>query len=202
MRIAIDIDGVLTNVEQFVLDYMSKFCVENGIDYHVGKSTYGGNETFGLNKEQGDAFWDKYLIYYAENEKARPFASEVIKKFKEDGHEIYILTARWTSNRDDEVGRRMREIVKNWLKESDIVYDKLIFSKAAKEKKSQEVLDYEVDVMIEDSPSNIMDLSKIIPVICYDTQYNRECVGKNIIRCYSWYDILKTIREKKVVDNF
>lgn len=85
MRIAIDIDGVLTNVDQFVLDYMSKFCVENGIEYHIGKSTYGGNETFGLTKEQGDAFWKEWLVFYAKNEKVRPFASEVIKKLKEDG---------------------------------------------------------------------------------------------------------------------
>lgn len=38
---------------------------------------------------------------YATNEKARPFAAEVIKKLKEDGNEIYIITARWLTNRDD-----------------------------------------------------------------------------------------------------
>ena len=35
MRIGIDIDGVLTNIEQFVLDYLSKYCVENNIEYNI-----------------------------------------------------------------------------------------------------------------------------------------------------------------------
>ena len=33
MRVGIDIDGVLTNIEQFVIDYISKYCVENNIEY-------------------------------------------------------------------------------------------------------------------------------------------------------------------------
>ena len=39
------------------------------------------------------------------------------------------------------------------------------------------------------------ELSKYIPVICYDTPYNKECNGKNIIRAYSWYDIYRKLKE-------
>lgn len=193
MRIGVDIDGVLTNIEQFTLDYITKFCVENNIEYQVKASSYSPYEAFNITKEQEDEFWNKYLFNYAKEEPVRPFAAEVINLLKDEGHEIYIITSRWLTNRDDELGNTMRKIVKNWLEENKISYDNLIFAKASKERKVQEITDYAIDLMIEDSPNNITELSKIIPVVCYNTGYNTQCIGDNIIRCYSWYDIYKTI---------
>ncbi len=194
MRIGIDIDGVLTDVERFTTDYLSKYCVLNNIPYEIGKSNYRVYKAFGITPAQEDAFWDEWLEPYSINEKARPFASEIIKKLKADGHEIYIITARWGTNEDTEYGARMRKIVKDWLAENDIVYDKLVFSKAAKEKKTQEMIEHKIDVMIEDSPINITELSSIVKIICYSCLYNMDIVDDNIIRCYSWYDIYKTIK--------
>ena len=34
MKIGIDIDGVLTNDDDFVLEYATKFCYENNIDFY------------------------------------------------------------------------------------------------------------------------------------------------------------------------
>lgn len=198
MRIGIDIDGVLTNLEQYVIDYVSKYCVKNNIEYNIGESNYNHYKTFNITKEQEMEFWNDYLENYSINEKARPFAAEVIKKLKEEGNEVYIITARWNTNRDDETGNKMREIVKNWLYENKIEYDKLIFSKASKERKSLEILEYKIDLMIEDSPSNINELADIVKVICYNAEYNKECIGDKIIRCYSWYDIYRKI---KIMDN-
>lgn len=47
--------------------------------------------------------------------------------------------------------------------------------------------------MIEDKPKNINEISTEIPVICYHAAYNEQCIGNNIIRCYSWYDIYSKI---------
>lgn len=197
MRIGIDIDGVLTDRERFSMDYISKYCVENNIEYNIGDSNYEDCKTFNISKEQENDFWNKYLEYYSINEKARPFASEIIKKLKEDGHEIYIITARWLTNRDDNIGNKMREIVKNWLYENKILYDKLIFSKASNERKSQEIIENKINLIIEDSPNNINELSKVVPVICYHAEYNKNCLGSKIIRCYSWYDIYSKINNLK-----
>lgn len=195
MRIGIDIDGVLTNIEQFVMDNIPKYCDENNIEYKIGDICYDHSKTFNITKDQEMDFWNKYLESYAINEKVRPFASEIINRLKEDGHEIYIITARWLTNRDDEVGDKMREMVRNWLYENKILYDKLVFSKAEKEKKSQEIIEYKIDLMIEDSPSNINEISNTIPVICYNAEYNKNCVGNKIFRCYSWYNIYRKIKE-------
>lgn len=195
MRIGIDIDGVLTNIEQFILDYISKYCVENNIDYTIGEFDYNFSKTFEITEEQEEDFWFKNLEAYAVNEKARPFAEEVIDKLRQDGHEIYIITARWLTNRDDETGRKMRDMVVNWLTENKIFYDELIFSKASKERKRQEIIEHKIDLMIEDSPSNINELSNVVPVICYNAGYNKNCTGDKIIRCYSWYDIYDKIKK-------
>lgn len=197
MRIGIDIDGVLTDVEKFSVDYFSKYCVENDIDFKIVGSNYEVYKSFNVSKDYENAFWKEYLEFYAVNEKARPFASEVIKKLKEEGNEIYIITARWLTNRDDKAGENMRTLVKTWLEENEIVYDKLVFSKASKEQKVQEIEENEIDLMIEDNPRNITELSSIVKVICYDASYNRNCENENITRCYSWYDIYRAIKSLK-----
>ena len=198
MRIGIDIDGVLTDIGQFVIDYLSKYCVENQIEYKIEDKNYDHCKTFQISKEEELDFWKENLENYAIKEKIRPFAADIIKKLKEEGHEIYIITARWLTNKEDEQGRKMKEIVKNWLKENGVIYDQLIFSKAIQESKQQEVIDYKIDVMIDDSPNNIKELSSFIPVICYHTEYNQHCVGDNMIRCYSWYDIYSKIKSGKI----
>ena len=194
MRIGIDIDGVLTNIEQFLIDYLSKYCVENNIKFNIGISNYQVSKSFNITSEQEDDFWNKYIENYATNEKARPFAAEVIKKLKEDGNEIYIITAR-LNGIDDNIRNDMIKIVKEWLIKIQIVYDKLVFSKSESENKLQEIIDNEIDLMIEDNPNNINQLSSVVPIICYNAGYNRECIGDKITRCYSWYDIYRTIQD-------
>ena len=193
MKIGIDIDGVLTDVEKYAIDYISKWCVENNIEYNIREINYQFNKTFNISEKQEDDFWYKNIESYGINISIRPFASEVIKRLKEEGHEIYIITARFLSNREDEIGERMRNIVRNWLNKNEIDYDKLIFSRRSKERKVQEIIDNRIDLMIEDSPNNIKQISQIIPVICYHAQYNKDCIGDKMIRCYSWYDVYKKI---------
>ncbi len=201
MRIGIDIDGVITNIEQFVINYMSKYCVENNIEYKIDTTHYDYCKTFNISKEIELDFWKSYLEKYAIYEKARPFAAEMIEKLKKDGNEIYIITARWYTDRNDDIGNKMRETVKNWLYENKISYDKLIFSKGHNERKMQEIEENKIDLMIEDNPNNINEIANNIPVICYDAGYNKDCNGNQIIRCYSWYDIYSKINNLKKKGN-
>ena len=47
--------------------------------------------------------------------------------------------------------------------------------------------------MIEDSPSTIEAINKIVKVLCYDNRYNRDLKLDNVTRVYSWYDIYNKI---------
>ena len=76
MRIGIDIDGVLTNIERYALDNISKYCVENNLKYKIDVANYNYDEMFDISEEEENAFWEKSLESYARNEKVRPFAAE------------------------------------------------------------------------------------------------------------------------------
>ena len=61
---------------------------------------YDIEEIFNVDEKAEDEFWEKYLYEYAKNEPARKFASEVINKLKDEGKEIYIITARYLTDMD------------------------------------------------------------------------------------------------------
>lgn len=196
MRIGIDIDGVLTDIEKWQLDYGSKFYYENYNKEIVNPKGYETNDIFNSTVECDDLFWDKYFKEYSINVEARKFASEVISKLKQDGYEINIITARgsFLSHSSDVISKEENEqIVKDWLKKNKIYYDSLIFSP---EDKLDICIKNNINIMIEDKVDNINKISTKIPVICFNAGYNEECKGENIFRVYTWYDIYNTIRNK------
>ena len=194
MRIGIDIDGVLTDIEQWQLDVGGKFFSKFNKSV-LNKDGYEITKIFNVSDELDSQFWNEYLYDYVTKEPSRKYASEVIKKLKDDGNEIYIVTARYLTDRNNEDGEKMRKIVVNWLAEQKIDYDEIIFSP---EDKKENCKKYNIDIMIEDKVDNINKISSIIPVICFHAGYNNECKGKNIYRVYNWYDIYNLINGGKI----
>lgn len=194
MRIGIDIDGVLTDIEQWQLDYGSKYFYEKFGKDIVNYKAYETTDIFDIDSRLDDEFWKEYFEDYSINVEPRKFASEVIKKLKDDGNEIYIITARgsFLSHSTDVMSiEKNQQIVLQWFQKNNIYYDKIIFSP---EDKVNICLENKIDLMIEDKVENINNISKEIPVICFHANYNEECNSINIIRCYSWYDIYSKIK--------
>ena len=185
MKIGIDIDGVLTDLSRFYLDYGAKFAFENKTDNILNPNTCNIEEMLNLERGVYRDFWLKYDDYYTKKIYTREFASEVIEKLKNDGNDIHLITARNPKKEQDE------SWTTDWLKENDIYYDKLAFT----DEKLEYCKENNIDLMIEDTVKNIVAISKTIPVICFDTRYNQECEGDNITRCYSWYDIYSKIKK-------
>lgn len=192
MRIGIDIDGVLTNVEEFEIDYGSKYLYESGMFNKVINNIDFKKEDLNIDENIGKEVWSKAIYDYIEIP-PRNFAGEIIKKLKEKGNIICIITNR-SSNLSycDITLERMKEIVIKWLKDNSIYYDELIFANGDK---TDFIITNKIDVMIEDNPRNIQEISKLIPVICYNARYNTEIIGNNILRCYSWYDIYSKLED-------
>lgn len=190
MKIGIDIDGVLTDISKFLYDYGAKFCVENESGKIFNPNSYDENEIFGWSNITGEKFWNKYLRYYASKYPAREFASEVIHKLREEGNQIYIITARCNDGLPPEHYGEMKQLVSKWLEDNKIEYDKLIYTEGSKV--SYCVGNY-IDIMIEDCPKNIEEISKQIKVLCMDANYNINVKMNNVTRVYSWYDIYQKI---------
>lgn len=184
MRIGIDIDGVLTDISKFYLDYGAKFAFENNIEPIIADpNEYEIEEILDLEKGAHKEFWEKYDEFYTKKIYTREFAAEVIDKLKSNGNEIHIITARNPKEEQSETW------TSDWLDDNNIHYDNLVFT----DKKVEYCREKNIDLVIEDNVNNVLALSKIIPVICLDNRYNKECEGKNITRCYSWYDIYSKI---------
>lgn len=195
MKIGIDIDGVLTDVEKWQLDYASKFYYENYKKEIVNYKGYETNEIFAMDIECDNKFWKEYYVEYSENVDCRRLAAEVIRKLREENNEIYIITARGNHLKKDKVlFEQSCNMVLNWLKQNKIVYDKIIFSP---EDKKDICMENKIDIMIEDKVDNINKIASIIPVICFHAGYNEKCSGENIYRVYSWYDVYSKISKLK-----
>lgn len=189
MKIGIDIDGVLADIARFTIDYGTKFRYDNDICTEMKYDEYDEIKALGLTSEQAEKFWNTYLGFYATKYPARDFASEVIKKLKQND-EIYIITARNEDGLPPETYGKMQDMVRQWLSDNEIMYDKLIFTKGSK---LPYCIENEIDVMIEDSPYNVVDISSKVPVLCFDNPYNRTIEGNNITRVYGWYDVLMVL---------
>jgi len=193
MNIGIDIDGVLTDLERTTIDFGTKMCIEENWPITMDLSKYWEVEAFGWTSEQADKFWNKYLVEYVTQSPARRFAKEIISKLRKEGNKIYIITARDESGMPPEYYGKMQQLTREWLERYEIEYDKLIFAKDSE--KLEKCLENNVDIMIEDSPRNIRNISSKVKVIKFDCQYNKDVIGSNIINAYSWYHIYRIIKE-------
>lgn len=195
MNIGIDIDGVLTDIEKFMIEYGTKFCLEEDLEINIKQIDYSEMVMFNWTQEQSDRFWNRYFTGYTLNETQRKFASEVINKLREQGNKIYIITARNEYGLSEEYYGKMQQLTKEWLRKQNITYDRLIFAKD--EEKISQCLENNIDVMIEDSPRNINDISRKVKVIKYACKYNEDVEGANIITAYSWCHIYDLINKLK-----
>ena len=191
MRIGIDIDGVMVNIEEFMLDYGSKYFIRQNVNL-VAPDGYDIHDIFDVSKEYEDEFWDKFIQIYLKK-RPREFVGEVIRKLKSDGNKIFIITARSTENKYISA-KKMQEDTIAWLKEYNIDYDEIIFTSD----KVSACVDNHIDLMIEDSNSNIKAISEILPVIVFDAKYNKSANGRNIYRAYTWYDVYYQIHNNLI----
>lgn len=194
MRIGVDIDGVLNDVAEWHFAYGSKFCLEHGINRGFDPTKYYMEEQFFLTAEENREFWRQYIFDLLIAISPRPFASEVIHRLRQDGHEIIILTARDNQYLTHQYDGMSDFYVKMWLSKYNIEYDDIILGSSNKREKC---LMGKFDLMIEDKASNVEKISKIIPVFVFDAPYNQGFTSKNVFRVYSWYQIYQ-----EIINNF
>lgn len=181
MNIGIDIDGVLTDLENYIRNVAKKYMNENGFDFD---DTINPNTIYGfLSKEDSNHFWDTHWENYATTIKVRENASKTIEKLKNNGNKIIIITARTYDNQIVKAGikrqKNMEKLITEWLNKNNIKYDKLVFSNLNKLK---DCLDNKIDIMIEDSISNIKQLKDNMKIICFDATYNHSYTNSQIYK--------------------
>lgn len=188
MNIGIDMDGVLIDDDTYRIDTMTKYCYENNLGNLDNPYKYESKCKW--SEEIKEDYRQKYYFEYVKNMPARKYAAEVIEKLHNEGNKIIIITGRYKTQEDSEIGKKMRDYTVQWLKNNNIVYDEICYAHCPKTKEIQEK---NIDIMIDDSPEILREIVKYTKVLCYDNRYNTNLEYKNMIRVFSWYDIYSKI---------
>jgi len=196
VNIGIDIDNTLTEVQEELNHAAYQYAIK------LGKNIKNDENPFEDIKNNGDTYKKKFrfsydeLKYFLKNiqeeitNKAKPRtnAVETIKRLRENGHKIFIITAR-----DSEFHDNPYLLSKNWLDKNNIEYDKLIVN--AREKGTV-CKNENIDLFIDDQLNNCLDVEKEGIQTIRISDNNKKY--PSIITLKGWENIYKFIINEKI----
>ncbi len=187
MRVAIDVDEVLTRTNDY---FLREFNEEHGTEFKredITDYNYLWVEKEGFNR---DYVFGKLVEYVRNDLDSYDIGSDIVdvlSNLKNLGHELFILTSR-----DDLVKERTIE----WLEKSfgKGFFDEMVFTGDAISKticKSEVCKIHEFDVLIEDAPHYCQEVSKAgVKVLMMDCPWNRDVKeSENLIRVNNWKEV-------------
>ena len=193
MKIGIDIDNVISNFDEVL---KKEFLIHDKELRNTGIINPEAYMTKGMFDWTDDEIWTLYLENIGRITPSLDViegASKYIKKLKQDGHTIYIISGRDNGEYTDSYN-----MTKNWLEKYDITYDKLFLVDAYNSHSKTEIcLENNVDIMIDDSKRMCTDIKKHgIRAFIMDTPYNRDT--NEFKRVCSWKEIYDIISNNKI----
>ena len=195
MKIGIDIDDttveMLTSMVKYADIYDTQILGRKGTNGKLGliKNRYYLGALYGWDKDTKFKFFEMYYKNVLEESIPMPKASQIINKLKEDGHEIYFITARLTEIKNCET----EKITLQTLKNNNIPYDKVIFNAFDKLKFCKE---NDIEIFIEDSYETCKELEENnIKTYLMTTKMNQNIDAEEIERVKEWNEIYLKIQE-------
>lgn len=182
MRIGVDIDGTLNNLDEVVRPLLEK-------QYNI-KPDFTVYEMFpNMTREQKDEFHRKNRLILLNEVKPFINANDVIHKLSKDGHTIFIITARKAEKCFDDTIQ--------WFIINDFNLDDFDYFCFDCYNKVKTCLDNKIDIMIEDCPMHLDNLYQNTTTIKMNHLYN-----ENINSDYeasSWNEIYEIIEKVKTL---
>ena len=196
MILGIDIDDTISNTCELLVEYGKEFtknCLnrDKTIEFNGNLSNHFYLEQlFGWNDEESGEFFSKYYKKFVESVNPKPDAIETINKLHDEGHKIVLITSR-----DNFADVNAKVETEKWLKKQGLKYDELITDVSSK---YQTCLKYNVELFIDDSYSNCMEMtSNGIKTLMVDAKYNYNLNDEKIRRVYSWPEIYSIINSER-----
>lgn len=199
MNIGIDIDDTISNSFESVFTNAQKSDIEfgnSGDPKKYGKiADHNYIETMypDWSKEQTDLFWERYFIDMLTIATPKDEVAEILKKLKQEGNNIIIITSRYEFEEDSHL---VQNYTQKWLEKNNIVYDKLVMNAQNKLNASKE---NDVEMFIDDSVAHCRNVqSGGIITFLYTSTCNQAVEANDLQRVYSWpqiYDKYKKIRQ-------
>ena len=185
MNIGIDIDGVITNEKKGDENVWLR-ALNNYFEEKITrkKDVYSFTEAYEIPLEDLQDFLKNKLHEVYGNVGLAPRAKEIIDRLIDEGHTIYLITARH---------KEFRPLTIKWLQQHNIKYDYLFHE----HDKAELAVEKNIKLFIEDNESNTRDLiEKGIPVILVDKYHNKSIEDyNNLYRVDDWNDIEEVLDE-------
>lgn len=192
MNFGIDIDDTISNTYETALPYLENY-IKNILKKEFNNQSskidyYKLEKRYGITHEEEEKFWLDYFVEIIEKVIPKKSSIETIKKIKEKGHNVILITARFTNPITD-----ISEVTKKWLANNNIEYDKLIINSQNKlEIAKQE----KIDIFLDDSIRNCeMISSGNIETFMIKTPNNEFYENEKIKKVNSWDEFYEKIKE-------
>lgn len=188
MKIGIDIDNVISNFNDELLKEYLKHDKELRNTGIINKDVFIRYGMFDWTRKEETEFYKSNIERIAIKLKPIHRATETIKKLKEDGNEILIISGRNNGEYNNPY-----KLTEEWLAKYNIVYDKLILTNAYnKEEKANVCKENNIDIMIEDSTQTAVNIEKVgTKVLFMNTRYNKN--NENFEKVSNWKEIYSKI---------
>ena len=188
MKIGIDIDNVISNFNDELLKEYLKHDKELRNTGIINENVFIRYGMFDWTEKEETEFYKNNIERIATKLKPLNRASETIKKLKEDGNEIIIISGRNNGEYNNPY-----KLTEEWLAKYNIVYDKLILTNAYnKEEKANVCKENNIDIMIEDSTQTAINIEKVgTKVLFMNTRYNKN--NENLEKVSNWKEIYAKI---------
>ncbi|MGM5481768.1 MAG: 5' nucleotidase, NT5C type [Nanobdellota archaeon] len=192
MNIAVDVDEVLANFLEQFLSFQEE---------HYGRrlapkdcSSYYFRELFNISEEDEiKQIYEFYETQYFQDIKPLPDSQESLKKLKEQGHKLFIITAR-----QNRVAKETRQWLDRYF--PDMFEDVFITNEAGfKEEHHEKKVDVckriNANVIVEDSLPNAIDVLKAdMKAVLMDKPWNQtDSDPEGLHRVSSWSEALSIL---------
>lgn len=190
MKIGVDVDNTITNTMPILKAYCRRYndeVIKRNLE--MNEKGYSSRTLYNWTPEENLVFCNKYLQEIVLQADIKENAREIIEKIKNEGNEIYIISARSEPTFIDPYN-----VTKGFLDRNNIVYDKIIVNC---EDKYTYCKENGIDLIMDDEPQNVNPISEIIPVIVFEGLQNEDCKGENVIKVNTWKEVYKEYRKIK-----
>lgn len=187
MNIGIDLDDVVYDTSAEVEKEIEKANNPRLLDYKVQLMRGAMNEL----PPDVTQFLKDTIISYTSNAKPIKDAIDTLKKLRDDGHTITIITARCDTIKDGVVGTTLNSLKKYGI-DKGILYDKIIFEGANK----GDVCEKEkIDLFVDDSPINCMQVrERGINVLAFKSRITADAIDQtDLPSVTSWNELYDKI---------
>jgi uncharacterized HAD superfamily protein len=189
MVVGVDIDGVLTHLDEYQLNNAKGYFKNKYNKDIINPEGANLHEIYDCSVWEALKYWIPRYMLYVYKTKARAGAKEFFKYLKDNEIKIVIITSRFSPV--------IEIMTKQWLKKNNLIYDAIVF---CPKEKSRAIKKYNVKLMLEDQPKNINKLKEYVPVMVMNCSYNQKMVeNANIIKVNNFKEAINYLENNKEV---